>query len=158
MNKKGYIRTIEAIIAVVIVFMFLVTIVVRDNRAEPDVPKDIRLFQEIVLNEMENNKVYRDEILNCNPIPPETEGCDEEAGLTNAIDFIENPGEGIIAKTEKPVGYKISVNGITDTTLDTTLPAEAEGKTVYARTLILGTNSEFTSDDSKLVMFYLWYE
>lgn len=62
MNKKGFVKIIEAVIAIVIVFIFIFTILPKENKVEK-IPENIRLFQEKILGEIESNEVLRKEVL-----------------------------------------------------------------------------------------------
>ena len=64
MNKKAYLKTIEAIIAVVIILIFIFTVIPRERVPEASVPKNIEILQETITNEIENNEEYRQEIIN----------------------------------------------------------------------------------------------
>ena len=63
-NKKGYMQTLEAVIALIILFgVILFSISLR----QPDVvevPEDIRLTQEAILSGVEYNQNFRDSFFN----------------------------------------------------------------------------------------------
>src|SRR3989344_6033495 len=58
-NKKGYIRTLEAIIAIVLIFAVIITILPKKEIAEKT-PEDIDLTAKSILNEIQNNNLFRD--------------------------------------------------------------------------------------------------
>ncbi|MDD5650986.1 MAG: hypothetical protein PHF86_11310 [Candidatus Nanoarchaeia archaeon] len=62
MNKKGFVKIIEAVIAIIIIFIFMFTILPQGNKVEK-VPENIKLFQEKILDEIESNETLRQEVL-----------------------------------------------------------------------------------------------
>ena len=58
-NKKGYIRTLEAIIAIVLIFAVIITILPKKEITEKT-PDDIDLTAKSILNEIQNNNLFRD--------------------------------------------------------------------------------------------------
>jgi hypothetical protein len=139
MNKKGYAKTVEAIIAVVIIFIFLIGVVVKNQKAEPDVPKDIELLQNVILNEIENNESLRDYTL---------------GSSTKDLEYLNNFINNSIGITNTNTDFNISIVNLTqEIPINIGLPNK---KTVYARSLIISSN--FTTDDSRLLMLYLWYK
>ncbi len=75
-NKKGYIKTIEAIIAILILLGFFIYMLPNEPIGKAPVPEDIRLMQSIILEEISNNQAYRDCLINdspdtiCTPVTP----------------------------------------------------------------------------------------
>lgn len=53
-DKKGFVHTIEAVIAIVIVLIFIFTALPRESQ-EQRVPDNIKLIQEKVLYEINSN-------------------------------------------------------------------------------------------------------
>lgn len=51
MNKKGFVRTIEAIIAILIVLIFVFTIIPKE-KSDNEIPGNIKLVQDRVLNKI----------------------------------------------------------------------------------------------------------
>ena len=63
MNNKGFLRILEAVIAIIIIFMFTYYIMPK-NTEKSDVEGDkIRLLQKTILNEISYNEGFRDCIL-----------------------------------------------------------------------------------------------
>ncbi len=67
-NKKGYLRTIEAIIAILLVFGFLVTVLPKTGdvgaKEAHTVPVDLDITANAFLEELERNEVFRACVLN----------------------------------------------------------------------------------------------
>jgi len=63
MNKRGFIRTLEAVIAVIIVFMFIFFVGRSSYNADEREIQNIRSLQESILSDISGNDVYRDCII-----------------------------------------------------------------------------------------------
>jgi len=50
MDKKGYIRTLEAIIAIVIIFGFIISILPKETKNEAKVPEEVELTMKKILD------------------------------------------------------------------------------------------------------------
>jgi hypothetical protein len=59
MDKKGFMKTLEALVAVVILTVFLVYVAVRIDRDQPEAPDDIKLVQDTVMSKISENEFYR---------------------------------------------------------------------------------------------------
>jgi hypothetical protein len=62
MNKKGFVKILEAVIAIIIIFIFIFTILPRESKVEK-IPENVRLFQERILSEIESNESLRQDVL-----------------------------------------------------------------------------------------------
>jgi hypothetical protein len=59
-NKKGYLKTLEAIIAIVILLVFLTTaLVINKPEAKLSVPGDIKLIQDTIFNKIQTDNHLR---------------------------------------------------------------------------------------------------
>ena len=67
-NKKAYIRTVEAIIAIVLILTFIVYIWPKESQVESKIPRDIELTLDRTINEFQYNEGYRICILQINLI------------------------------------------------------------------------------------------
>lgn len=63
MVKQGYIRTLEAVIAIVIILLFIFTITPTEVTNPSDVPAQVKTAQGYILSEIANEPLYRDEAL-----------------------------------------------------------------------------------------------
>ncbi|MFH1376978.1 MAG: hypothetical protein ABIH25_05070 [Candidatus Woesearchaeota archaeon] len=66
MNKRGYMKTLEALLAIVIFLVALFAILSVQPSKEDLKPQDIELMQDTILNQIQHNEVYRTEIQNDN--------------------------------------------------------------------------------------------
>lgn len=64
MVKKGYIRTLEAVIAIVIILLFIFTVTPSRTINPSAIPPQVESSQRYILQEVANNQVLRDEALN----------------------------------------------------------------------------------------------
>lgn len=62
-NKKGYLKTIEAVIAIVLILVFIVSIWPKSQEIKTKTPRDIELTLDRILNEFQYNPDYRGCIL-----------------------------------------------------------------------------------------------
>src|SRR3989344_8780872 len=61
-NKKGFVHTIEAVIAIVILLIFIFTALPRE-KIEQTTPDNIKLVQEKITSEIESNILLRNNVL-----------------------------------------------------------------------------------------------
>ena len=106
MDKKGYIRTLEAVIAIVLTFIFILSILPQREKEEI-IPKDIELTAEQILNEIQTNKIYRDKVFS-------VDLTSNDGVIYNEIKTFIN---GIIPIT---IGYDLIICGSTCYPVDST--------------------------------------
>lgn len=58
-NKKGYLRTLEAVVAVLIIFGFMLFIFPKTERIEGQMPLELERMANAMLEEIENNDQFR---------------------------------------------------------------------------------------------------
>jgi hypothetical protein len=59
-NKKAYIKTLEALVALVIFLIFVTgVIVINQPREKETIPQDIKLLQDTILNKIETEPEFR---------------------------------------------------------------------------------------------------
>ncbi len=140
MKKKGYIRTLEAVIAIVIILVFVFTVMQPRYRKERE-SGEIELLQDVIINELEENDDYREDIIGCDP-----GNCD----LTDINEFIED--------TTLAVGvyrYYLHIQPVdAPLKIPENLP---ENKKIYARGIIMSATLE-EGYAPKIVVLYLWEE
>ena len=64
MNKKGYMKTVEAVVALILVLGVVVTIVNRNTIDINPTPTEIKIMQDSINNLIENDKFLRRAVLN----------------------------------------------------------------------------------------------
>ncbi len=77
-NKKGFIQTLEAVVAILILLGVILFSISMRGGDEPSVPEDITLLQKNILGQVQNNQDYRDCVFNVS-------FCSEFSSLFNTI-------------------------------------------------------------------------
>ena len=129
MNKKAYIKTLEAVAAILIIYIFTTSILARNIVKEASVPKDIELTQESVLNEIQSSDYYR----NC--------------ALSNNKNCINSLLQSSIKNNS--YGYNFSI-----CTVSICIVPSTPEKDVYANSLIVTAN--LTDYNTTSINLYIW--
>ncbi len=136
MTKKGYIRTLEAVVAILIIFLFIYTILPRQQQQEIVQPDEIRLLQQAVLREIESNATFRQYVLS------NADGND---------DRLDSYAENVLVLVGK-YGHNISIQDADNSIVQpASLPSD---RNIYADSLVIGSN--LNSYNPKIVTFYVW--
>jgi len=130
-NKKGYMKILEAVIAIVILLLFITVLAIQNRESEPKTPQDISLLQDTTVNGIKNDDSLRTCALNGDKF------------------CIENYIDGII-----PSGYGYELYLCTDLDACPEVSGLPDDKSVYAETFLIASSDEVKS----LVGFYLWRE
>ena len=134
-NKKGFIRTLESVIAVVVVLTFIYVITLKTETPTGEIPFDIKDTQKFIFQEVAFNDNYRQCILTSSP------GSACPSGCLNQIDQL--------ITSNKPSGFnhacEVCATSLSCATLN--LPVD---KSVY-------TDSVFISKDKfRVLRVYFW--
>ena len=127
--RQGYLKTLEAVIAIVILFSFLTVILPRQNLDNVKVPSDVSLFQDAIFSEIESSSLYRSQIL-------------------------RDDVEGIHLFINKSIPEGMNYNLTLCKQVPCTPLIDIPTKTVYARSLIISSN--LTEYNTRLLTLYLW--
>jgi hypothetical protein len=97
MNKKGFIRTLEAVVAIILIFSFIFFILPKQIDIETRIPENVQLSQQFILNEIMYNSTFRDCIFdynlqgetgtNCQAISDASNNCDINTFITRQLPF-----------------------------------------------------------------------
>ncbi len=68
MNKKGFIRTLEAIVAIVLIFSFIYFVLPKKAPAFGDVPDSVRVAEDFIVREILYNSDFRDLIFSTSDV------------------------------------------------------------------------------------------
>lgn len=60
MNKRGFIRTLEAVIAIILIFLFIFFVGKGDGRADLELVQSVRSLQESVLDDISKKDNFRE--------------------------------------------------------------------------------------------------
>ena len=132
LDKKAYIRTVEAIIAIIILLMVVFFLIQERPEQKPDVPNRVEGAQNFILNELSYNETSRECIVN-NPL------CENSIVFTSIVD------ENI------PFGYNYSIK-ICDTT-NCVVPTPID-KNVYVSDIVIGSTIE--NQNPKIIRLWIW--
>lgn len=135
-NKKGYIKTLEAVIAIVLLLIFVYTILPRNGRIEPEKPSVVEAAQQIIIKEIVNNETIRSGII--------------DFGITDCKTYTRL-NEDIIKK-HLPGGYSFSCE-ICDTPVCISNATPID-KSVYMTDVFLSATS--TTQNPKILRIWMW--
>jgi hypothetical protein len=136
MNKKGFIHTLEAIIAILLLLGVLIISIGFNKTEIGEVPLEIKLIQKTVLNEIQNNEILRVSLFN-----------DPYADIDNYLEEIIN----------NKINYTFDVCGDIEIIcpLSSDLPSE---KNIYSDSIIIRINKEDEENEEyRIFKLYLWY-
>ncbi len=130
MNNKGFLRILEAVIAIIIIFMFTYYIMPK-NAEKNDVEGDkIRLLQKTILDEISHNEGFRDCILDKDKDLRVWEDC--------KVDIITYAG-GLDKRYQSKIDIvKCNINNINDVNCK---PCEVGGVNVYVSEIFVSGSS-----------------
>lgn len=140
-GKKGYLRTVEAIIAIVVIMIIVYTAVPRNEQPPPRVPGAIASAQDYVSKEVSYNNTYRMCVVEQMP-----EGCEREnCGSCGDwfISFFENNLPGNYNFTFKVCGTTNCVSSL--------LP---EDRTIYMGDVFLASYED--QQNPRIFRFWMW--
>mgnify|MGYP001559941623 CR=1 FL=1 len=66
MDNKGFIRTLEAVVSIILIFSFIFFILPKQIEIETQIPENVQLSQAFILNEILYNSTFRDCIFGYN--------------------------------------------------------------------------------------------
>lgn len=147
-GKQGFIRTLEAIIAILLVLGFLLYILPRRPvLAEPTIPESIESAKNFVLREFLTNKDIRDCIKTVNII--------SAGGPSNGLNCLESscaePIKRLLDQHAIP-GYDYFCEICNNIAPCTQLPRDTMKKSVYPGAVLI----YFASDNVKYLRIYFW--
>ena len=131
MNKKGIMKTLEAMIAIVILLIIIFTIIPKRIDFEEEIPINVKTSQEFILNTLSDNDSLRDCVIN-NPL------CKNNNDMQR---FVED---------NKPLGYNydFEICNKADCVVNT-LPVD---KAVYVNDVFISEGEE----SPKIFRIWMW--
>ena len=130
-NKKGYMKTLEAVFSVILLLVIIVSIVSMDKSEFEEVPQEIELLQKIILENIQNDEILREHVY--------------KNEIDSLKDFIKNKVDIIRIGYDVQVCYEITCPVLSGNIDD-----------VYVDSLILHKEGD-DSSDNYLFRLYLWY-
>jgi len=154
-GKKGYLKTIEAVIAIVLLLIFIYTALPRYADYPLEVPALIKNAQNMIINDISNTKsgtgeYYREMVLDSNE-----KTCSGVEDITNCRSVADLNSLMLLVEKHIPEGYEYifkicnQVSCVPNSPIET--PAD---KTVYIDDVFLSPGSPVK--DSKIFRFWLW--
>lgn len=142
MNKRGYLRTLEALFAIIIFLVALFGILNMQQEKSELKPQDIELMQDTILNRIEHDSAMRLEIISVesNRAISETEPF--------TYNFIQEAIQG-----------KLEAEAFVCNDIDTCDPATTLAlgvEKIYADSIIIREKDEFDVYHDALFFLYLW--
>lgn len=128
--KKGYIKTIEAVIAIVLILMVVYFVIPRNVKIIEKVPSNVKSSQEFIINEISSNKALRNCII-------EDVNCENNESLISLVE--ENV----------PIGYNYTFKICDSTNCLTSTPMD---KSVYMDDVFIAS----TLEEQKPKIFRIW--
>jgi len=143
MNKRGFIRTLEAVIAIIIVFVFIYA--VSQSNIERDSAKvdSIRSLQEEVLRGISENEEYRKEVLELS-----SELLNEDLKGKN-LEFVNHVRDNLGGFSDR---YALVVCEPNNCGIPSSL---SDKERVYTSAVIISSSLE-SSYDPKIVRLWVW--
>ncbi len=146
--KKGYLRTLEAVIAIILLFLFMYAITPRPS-AEVKVPEGIRVTQKAILNGIQQDDELREVVSRADPDSNENSKLFDFINSNLPFGFDYNI---VICKAETLACDKCKGKDSANKDIIIGCPAgpELPDKTVYARSILI------TTPNSRIIRLYLW--
>jgi|TARA_Y100000310_G_scaffold38954_1_gene36550 hypothetical protein len=132
LNKRGYIKTVEAFIAIIIILIVVFFLIPERPKQEPSTPHIVESAQNFILNELTLNDSARECIVS-NPL------CENSITFTHIID------------SNIPPGYEHSVKICDTTNCVVSTPSD---KDVYVDDMIIA--STLKKQNPKIVRLWIW--
>lgn len=132
MDKKGYIKTLEAVVAIVGILVFIYAIIPDRSIQESKVPPVVKSSQEFIINEISTNEKIRDCVIN-NPL------CENSDIIKNAI------------KNNIPTGFDHAFKICENTNCLTNTPFD---RSVYLTDVFIVSTLE--NQNPKIVRIWIW--
>lgn len=143
MNKKGYIKTLEAVIAIVAILVFTFGVTPRETPNPNQVPFVVKNAEDFITSTLANNDNMRQFVLNADPDEKDS------LGFLNA-----NLSIDMLVINNLPTGYSYEFKICKETTcLAENPPLEAS---VYSDDVIIAGVDEDDKAKVRIVRFWFW--
>src|SRR3989344_5597781 len=160
MNKKGFLRIIEAVIAIVLLLGFILYINYRDVSDRLDVPSQVKDSMDSILNQMSLDGKYgnlrdcilKSDVSSCGVGGSDPESCEcnnvfsKQCGLGTGFNDLMNTRIG---------GYDYACEVCSESLSCTRVSEKLEDKTVYTDTIFIA-NTKDVSKEPRVVRLYFW--
>ncbi|MBU4351639.1 MAG: hypothetical protein KKA65_05160 [Nanoarchaeota archaeon] len=138
-NKKGYLKTLEAVLAIVIILLFTFSVTPKPE-ADLSVPQNIKTTQGFILSEIENNNTLRSYIVNSD---------DSDVAYNLAYRNVDS-----LINLNMPGGYGYTF-GICDmSSCISNITSLALETSIYSQDILIATDG--IKQNPKVVRLWMW--
>ena len=156
-NKKAYIRTVEAIIAIVLILTFIVYIWPKESQVESKIPRDIELTLDRTINEFQYNEGCRICILQINLISSLTAQEIQDLADDDTIKTCYNKLNDFIKNNiPQTLLYYLSICSVEGYCAPSDIEVNLPKENVYTKGAFISTTTIEQNPDSKTVKLYIW--
>lgn len=139
LNKQGYIKTLEAVIAIVIILIFTFAVT---PRPEPtyQLPSSVENAQNYILEEIAGNDDARTKIMESDPANP------DDPAYVKIKEIVD---------LNLPTGYAYTVGICLESACSSNVTAIAEGTSVYTAEAMIGSDG-VVDTTPRIVRIWMW--
>ena len=138
-NKRGWIRIVEALIAILLIAGFLILVLDSQQNGKKDISSKVYVTENAILREVQSNNTYREDILGIEETSVEFENFND-----NLKEHINNRIPNYLNCTGK----------ICDFGYDPVCNIDSLKKDIYVRSVMIATDS--TIYKPKLLKIFCW--
>ncbi len=142
MNKKGYIKTLEAVIAIVIILIFTFAVTPKPVPSYR-LPSSIENAQDYILEEVGRDAAIRTLIMNTNLENPES-----------APSIAAYTAISLVVENNLPTGYSYAVGICGESACASNSTPIAEGRSIYTAESMIA--SDGIADTPRIVRIWMW--
>ena len=135
-DKKGYIKTLEAVIAIVLLLIFVYTLIPRNIEVKAEKPPVVEAAQQVIIKEIINNETIRSGII--------------DFGITDCRTYTKLTED--IIKKHLPGGYSFTCE-ICDTPICVSNATPID-KSVYMTDVFLSATPN--NQNPKILRIWIW--
>ncbi len=137
-NKRGWIRIVEALIAILLIAGFLTLLINSQEEGTKDISSKVYLTENAILREIQLNNTYRTDILD----------------VTGSVEF-ESFNENLKEHINNRIPNYLNCTGkICDFEYDPACNIDSLKKDIYVRSVMITTDS--TTYNPKLLKIFCW--
>ena len=137
-NKKGWIRIVEALVAILLIAGFLILIIDNQENGGKDISAKVYMTENAILREIQSNSTFRTYILT----------------ITESVEF-ENFNSDLKNHITSRVPTYLNCTGkICDFAYDPVCDIDSLKKDIYVRSVMIATDS--TTYEPKLLKIFCW--
>ena len=139
MNKRGWIRIVEALVAIMLIAGFLILLMDNQEDGVKDISAKVYMTENAILREVQSNSTYRTHILGMGDGPIEFE--DFDVSLKNHI-------------TSRVPEYLNCTGKLCDFDINPICDISSSEETIYVRSVMIAADAD--TYDPKLLKIFCW--